>query len=586
MDVTAQQIQSFLTMHQLPSEYSERIKRWFSHLAEDLFSHQISAKRPFLVGLHGAQGSGKSTLAACLVHLLKEVCQCQAITISLDDFYLTKQQRAQLGNQVHPLLSTRGVPGTHDLALAKKTLFALKSGQLPVALPAFNKAIDDRYSETAWQVVNQQPDIIIFEGWCLGATPQALSELEQPINTLESTEDVDATWRRYVNEQLVEYQDLFQLVDYWLMLKAPDFDCIYAWRRQQEQALAARQDDDHVDNSIMNDVELARFIQFYQRLTEHCLKTLPNKMHAIIELDSQREIIQMIKQTPNRPNPLLIFTDLDGSLLDHHTYRHDDATPMLVSLEQRGIPVIPVSSKTRSEIEHLRFGLKNTHPFISENGAAVFIPIGYFPEQPEQTTIEGHFWQKRFVANRSHWQAIIGSVKSAFSGDYISFSDAGIDGIMKLTGLDVYAAARAAHRDFSEVIAWQGSPARQKEFRDALIQAGANVLQGGRFMHVSGTCDKGQALRWLSQQYQYYLPEKTWQTLAIGDSQNDIAMLQTADIGLVIPSPVHALPEIPNQSRLFVAPQSGPAGWAAGVAKILSNLSHSTAMDAQELSYG
>ncbi|MEX0614768.1 MAG: HAD-IIB family hydrolase, partial [Methylophaga sp.] len=327
---------------------------------------------------------------------------------------------------------------------------------------------------------------------------------------------------------------------------------------------------DHV--AIMDAPELFRFIQFYQRLTEHCLQTLPSQMDTVLELNSHRQIIALHR--PNQPktqvaSDLLIFTDLDGSLLDHHHYRHDEADELLSQLAENAIPVIPASSKTHSEIERLRHSLNNTEPFICENGAAICIPVGYFADQPAETVVEQQYWLKTFVKPRQHWLDIISTLKPQFGIDFTGFADAGIDGIIDMTGLDVHAAARAAHREYGEAIAWHGSPARQKLFIEALQKAGAQVLQGGRFLHVSGACDKGQALNWLLQQYQHFYPQKNWQTLAIGDSDNDIAMLQQADLALLIPSPVHGLPPLKQRPGIYIAPHTGPRGWAAGVQEII-----------------
>lgn len=589
IEISPKLIDEFIKKHQLPSAYAAQIQHWFAGLAAELLVHQKNAHRPFLVGIHGAQGSGKTTLAACLSYLLSEAYQCQAIYLSLDDFYLTQADRQQLAQTVHPLLATRGVPGTHDISLLHQTLQALLSGHLPVAIPKFNKASDDRIAEADWPEVSQQPDIIILEGWCLGALPQTDEALQSSVNLLEQTEDPQAIWRQYVNQQLAgDYQDLFAMIDYWLMLQAPGFDCIYQWRRQQEQLLAASVDTTR-QMAIMNDQDLARFIQFYQRLTEHCLQQLPSRMDTVLTLNTEQQITGL--KRPNQPADktalkLLIFTDLDGSLLDHHHYRHDEAESTLVELSKRDIPVIPVSSKTRSEIERLQQTLHNPHPFICENGALICIPVGYFAEQPADTIRAGAYWLKSFVAPRQYWLNLINTLKSEFAGDFTSFADAGIDGIIKLTGLDVHSAARAAHREYGEAIAWHGSPARQKLFISALQQAGACVLQGGRFLHVSGDCDKGGALQWLMQQYQYFYPNKQWQSLAIGDSDNDIAMLTQADMALLIPSPVHGLPALKPHPFLFVAPYPGPRGWAAGVRKILARWQQSDSASSQEHAHG
>lgn len=578
-------IQQFLKQHQLTQGYCAVIERYFLPLAQAINSHHNSANRPIVIGIHGAQGSGKTTLASVLVMLLKSVYQKQAIDISLDDFYLTTAEREQLATTVHPLLKTRGAPGTHDVRLAVDTLRALTHHHGQVAIPRFNKATDDRFEQHDWTQQHCPTDVVIIEGWCLGASPQTDTQLTSPVNTLEADEDADGTWRSYVNQQLtLNYPALFDCIDVWVMLKAPDFSCVFDWRMEQEDKLRmALADNDCCDQGLMSPAQLRRFIQHYQRISEYCMSSLPNKMDYLIELDRDRKITQVTeraRQDINSAAQLLIFTDLDGSLLDHHNYRHDEADELLNRLEQQSVPVIPVSSKTQAEIELLRDSLNSQHPFIVENGAAVFIPVGYFAQPPEDVTTLGGYWVKQFVEPRHHWQQLINAVGDDFSGDFTTLAEAGIDGIIAMTGLNVHAAARAARRSYGEPVAWHGSPRRQKQFIDLLEQQGARVLHGGRFMHVSGNCDKGQALQWLVSEFRRNAPHQRFISLAAGDSQNDCAMLEQADLALLIRSPVHGLPELHRQYGVYVSKDTGPRGWAQGVRDIV--VSHDVQVDLNE----
>ncbi|MDX1750103.1 MAG: HAD-IIB family hydrolase [Methylophaga sp.] len=576
-------IQNFLSAHQLSAKYAQQIDHWFSDITDDFILHQKRAKRPIIIGIHGAQGSGKSTLAECLVQLLITQHHQTAIALSLDDFYLTHQQRIDLANTVHPLLATRGVPGTHDIELALTTLDKLLSERKDIAIPRFDKAHDDRFPIEQWPVLEVAPKFIILEGWCMGAYPQSDELLTLPVNALEQNDDPDAYWRRYVNQKLEQdYPALFQRIDSWIMLKAPNFDCVYNWRLEQEEKL--QQTAVTVSNKIMSAEDISRFIQYYQRITQHCLENLPEQMDYVFELNMEREIVALKrpkKTTPSATCPkasLLVFTDLDGSLLDHHNYRHDEADPVLQSLKQLQIPLIPVSSKTQSEIEQINASLDNPHPFICENGAAIFIPVDYFPEQPAETKTSGKYWIKEFVQPRAHWQSIIKSVKPLFSDDFTTFAQAGIDGIIAMTGLDVHAAARAARRQYGEALAWHGNPGKQKQFIEEVRKRGAQVLIGGRFLHVSGQCDKGRAIEWLKQVYEHFCLDKRFISLAIGDSQNDVAMLETADMALLIPSPVNSLPKLTRHHDVMKATHCGPRGWAEGVQQVLKQLHISTAI--------
>ena len=255
-----------------------------------------------LVGINGAQGTGKSTLALCLKRLLAERHGLRSVILSIDDLYLGRQQRAQLAGAVHPLLLTRGVPGTHDLELAAHLLQRLKEPArewAPVAIPRFIKAIDDRAPESQWTMVEAPVEVILFEGWCVGTPPQDEAELRKPMNELEAREDADGIWRRYVNRQLATvYASLFAQIDTTIFLQAPDFDSIFRWRLRQEgqnadalgsaPALAAG-----ARNRIMGPEELRRFIQHYERLTRHALKLMPERADAVIELGADHEVLEM-----------------------------------------------------------------------------------------------------------------------------------------------------------------------------------------------------------------------------------------------------------------------------------------------------
>ena len=241
------------------------------------------AAAPTVVGLCGAQGSGKSTIAAVLAERIPDT-----VVLSLDDLYLTRAERETLAETEHPLLRTRGVPGTHDVALGEAVLADLRGGR-PVRLPRFDKAIDDRAPESAWPLV-EGARLVVFEGWCVGARPEAAADLAAPVNALERDEDADGVWRRYVNDALARrYPALFTL-DALVLLAAPGFDTVYRWRLQQEQALAADIASGRRTGRAMTDEEVGRFIQFYQRLTEHMLYEMPDRADLTVRLDDDRRI--------------------------------------------------------------------------------------------------------------------------------------------------------------------------------------------------------------------------------------------------------------------------------------------------------
>lgn len=556
-------LSQFIQAHQLPDAYADTAKQWFGELVQSIAKHQQKVQQPLVVGINGTQGSGKSTLADFLVYALQHGFNLSAVALSIDDFYLSKADRNQLAKDVHPLLATRGVPGTHETQLAIETIQALKNKQLPVAVPRFNKALDDRAEIP--EVIDQAVDVIIFEGWCVGAQAQSEESLTLPVNALESEEDAEGQWREYVNAALAsEYQNLFSLIDIMVMLKAPSFECVYAWRLEQEDKLRAKTGG---GKQVMSPEQVARFIQFYQRITEHALNTLPAKANFLFELDQQRQIMQLSRQ-PNtfmQNTQWLIFTDMDGTLLDHHNYSFAPAEPMLKTMATQAIPVMPITSKTQAELETLRKALNNQHPFIIENGAAVLIPQGYFDEQPADTSVDGDYWIKSFVAPRAHWQGLIGKVSGHYQGQFTTFAQAGIEGIIEMTGLDKQAATEASQRQYGEPIQWQGDDSAKQNMIAELTKLGANILEGGRFVHVSGKSDKGVALQWLRDVFAAQMPDKTIKTLALGDSQNDVAMLEAADYAVIVKSPVKAPPTVNRAQNLLLTNQTGPAGWAEGV---------------------
>ena len=184
------------------------------------------------------------------------------------------------------------------IKLGKALIHTLKQGSSAVELPIFDKLSDDRSAQTT--SCHPAVDIVLFEGWCLGATAQAEDALRSPCNSLESSQDPEGIWRAYANEQLrQEYDSLFSAVDYWIMLKAPSFEQVFKWRLEQEQKLVAAQ---HAAGNTqvtgMLEDEVRFFIAHYQRITEHLLKTLPGKVNYLLELDESRQIYQASRPVP------------------------------------------------------------------------------------------------------------------------------------------------------------------------------------------------------------------------------------------------------------------------------------------------
>jgi len=247
------------------------------------------ARGPLILGICGAQGSGKSTLAEALVARF-DAAGVRAATLSLDDLYLAQAARAELARDVHPLLATRGVPLTHDVAAGCAILDAVKAGAA-VQLPRFDKASVAPLPPNAWDAPGAL-DLLIFEGWCVGAQPQTAAELIAPVNALERNEDAEGVWRAAVNAALAgPYRALFGRIERLVLLAAPEFAIVRQWRGEQEAALRDRLHAEGRDPALaMDDAALDRFVQHYERLTLSILRTMPGYADLTLHLDRDRSL--------------------------------------------------------------------------------------------------------------------------------------------------------------------------------------------------------------------------------------------------------------------------------------------------------
>jgi len=254
--------------------------------------------KPFVLGINGAQGTGKSTLAGLICGYLAVAHDRSTVVLSIDDLYLTRAQRQALAKDVHPLLATRGVPGTHDVELGLSVIRSLKrfeQGQ-SVLVPRFDKSTDDRFAESEWTEISDPVDLIIFEGWCVGSESVADDELLVAINDLEASADPDRTWRHYVNQQLKEiYPPLFEMLDALVFMSAPDFDCVLRWRTEQEEKLAtgASARETRAMTHVMTHAQIERFIQHYERITRQNLGSLVTRADVRLELGQNHEVVSV-----------------------------------------------------------------------------------------------------------------------------------------------------------------------------------------------------------------------------------------------------------------------------------------------------
>ena len=248
-------------------------------------------KKPYFVGLAGGQGTGKTTISSIIKIILEKYFKLKVFKISIDDFYKTRKERIALSKKVHPMLLTRGVPGTHDINMMLDFFKKSKAKKFKnMKLPNFNKAIDDRFPKNKWNTINKRPDVIIFEGWCVGARAETNKTLKKSINSMEKANDHKLVWRKYVNQQLkTKYKKLYSQLNCMIYLKAKNFSLLQKWRLKQEHKLwlKTKKKGGH---KIMSKGDVINFMQTYQRITQNMFKNMPKYASIILNLNSNHQI--------------------------------------------------------------------------------------------------------------------------------------------------------------------------------------------------------------------------------------------------------------------------------------------------------
>ena len=248
-------------------------------------------KKPYFVGLAGGQGTGKTTISSIIKIILEKYFKLKVFKISIDDFYKTRKERIALSKKVHPMLLTRGVPGTHDINMMLDFFKKSKAKKFKsMKLPNFNKAIDDRFSKNKWNTITKRPDVIIFEGWCVGARAETDKTLKKSINSMEKANDHKLVWRKYVNQQLkTKYKKLYSQLNCMIYLKAKNFSLLQKWRLKQEHKLwlKTKKKGGH---KIMSKGDVINFMQTYQRITQNMFKNMPKYASIILNLNSNHQI--------------------------------------------------------------------------------------------------------------------------------------------------------------------------------------------------------------------------------------------------------------------------------------------------------
>ena len=258
-------------------------------------ANKASKKNPYLVGLAGGQGTGKTTISSILSIILRKYFKLNVFVISIDDFYKTRKERIFLSKKIHPFLKTRGVPGTHDVSIMLNFFKKIKNTNFrSLKLPKFNKAIDDRCKRKLWYSIKKRPDVIIFEGWCVGARAESNITLKKTVNYFEKKGDKKLIWRKFVNQKLKsEYKKLYSNLNCLLFLKANNFNLLQAWRLTQEKKLWLKNKKSS-NNKIMNKKDIYEFMQTYQRVTQNMLKYAPKYASIILNLNSNHQIKSVV----------------------------------------------------------------------------------------------------------------------------------------------------------------------------------------------------------------------------------------------------------------------------------------------------
>jgi len=269
-----------------------KLNKFYLPLSEWIYSIYNKDRKTKIIGISGGQGAGKSTITGILKLILKKKYGLNLCVFSIDDFYKKKLDRLKMSKRTHPLFITRGVPGTHDITLINKTIKKLKQKKFrTVLIPKFDKSKDDRFQKNKWQKIAVKPDIIIFEGWCVGTTHQNSTELKKPLNFIEKKYDKNLKWRKIVNNLVKKrYKSLFSQIDKLVYLKVPNFNYIIKWRWLQEQKMKLTSK----NKKTMSKIQVKEFIMFYERLTKHMMKNYSKISDLTIFLDKHHRSKKMI----------------------------------------------------------------------------------------------------------------------------------------------------------------------------------------------------------------------------------------------------------------------------------------------------
>jgi len=265
-----------------------QLKNFYLPICKKINREYAKNKKTKIIGLTGGQGTGKSTISKILKIVLKEVYNLETVIFSIDDFYKTRKERKIMAKRISPLFLTRGVPGTHDAKMLFNCIKNLKKNKFKkMMVPKFDKSKDDRSPKSKWLAVKKKPNIVVFEGWCVGVAPKKKKDLVIPVNKLEEQKDKKKIWRKTVNKELQsKYQQIFSLIDKLIFLKVPSFKYVFKWRLLQEKKLRVNSK----GHKIMSNEQIKNFIMYYERITKNMLKILPHKANIVINIDKSHRL--------------------------------------------------------------------------------------------------------------------------------------------------------------------------------------------------------------------------------------------------------------------------------------------------------
>ena len=266
----------------------QQLNSFYLPICGSIYKEYLNSKKTKIIGLSGGQGSGKSTIAKILKIILETKYNLNTIIFSIDDFYKTLKQRKIMGKKIHKLFLTRGVPGTHDMKILLSIIKKIKKKSFkPILIPKFDKTVDDRLPVYKWAKINKKPDIVIFEGWCVGSKARNNVTLLNPLNPLERNEDSKLTWRKKINNELkTSYKKIFKFIDKLIFLKVPSFHYVLKWRLLQEKKLRLKFRN---KKKIMNEKQIKKFVMHYERITKNMLTDLL-KSNIVVEIDKKHRL--------------------------------------------------------------------------------------------------------------------------------------------------------------------------------------------------------------------------------------------------------------------------------------------------------